>query len=148
MLPPTKDTTILITAAEDLAEVDEVLVVHPCPLPRRPAQPTATAASSSLRLRLMFLIGVASLALICIVLISQQLILRHMQSAAGAGNAAVVGSSPATTHLVLEVSLPDPATSPSGQTDIFKHFNSEGNLLDIFSILYIFYQQILYLFQY
>ena len=146
MLPPTKDTTILITAAEDLAEVDEVLVVHPCPLPRRPAHPTA--ASSSLRLRLMFLIGVASLALICIVLISQQLILRHMQSAAGAGNAAVVGSSPATTHLVLEVSLPDPAMSPSGQTDIFKHFNSEGNLLDSFSILCIFYQQIFYLFQY
>ena len=146
MLPPTKDTTILITAAEDLAEVDEVLVVHPCPLPRRPAPPTA--ASSSLRLRLMFLIGVASLALICIVLISQQLILRHMQSAAGAGNAAVVGSSPATTHLVLEVSLPDPATSPSGQSDIFKHFNSEGNLLDISSILCRFYQQILYLFQY
>ena len=135
MLPPTKDTTILITAAEDLAEVDEVLVVHPCPLPRRPAPPTA--ASSSLRLRLMFLIGVASLALICIVLISQQLILRHMQSAAGAGNAAVVGSSPATTHLVLEVSLPDPATSPSGQTDIFKHFNSEGNLLGVFNKSFI-----------
>ena len=107
----TKDTTILISSAEDMAEADQVLVLHP---QRRPP----TASPSNLRLRLMFLVGVASLALICIVLISQQLIVRHMHQ------------QPA--HLVLEVNLPQQQQPFNDQMrqqfsdDLMKHFSSQG----------------------
>jgi len=97
----TKDTTVLLDMPEDLltAQEDEeevttsctppptVLVVQPPPARRHTNSKTTELHVTPLlhndgafKLRLMFLIAVASLALVTIVVISQQLILRHISA--------------------------------------------------------------------
>ena len=79
-----RDTSNLLEADIE-AQQPQMLVLRPAAVAE--AGPPRPGADSSFRLRLMFLIGVASLALVTIVVISQQLIVRHL---AGRGEQAVV----------------------------------------------------------
>ena len=70
-----KDTSNLLEADIE-AQQPQLLVLRPATEAAQPHHPDRV--DSSFRLRLMFLVGVASLALVTIVAISQQLIVRHL----------------------------------------------------------------------